>query len=155
MREIRQSGSVRGVRRKPYPYRDCASGVICRSTHPEGARVVCSQGRRRAFCGGSEEKFRLLFGRDFCLETQTQRAVQPKQNAKCHGARTAYSRGGRKNTQDKRRSILCAGFQAKPSGSSTCFSVEIRASMLQRSIFLDAVQCCHPGPSRYDDVFGD
>jgi hypothetical protein len=23
MREIRQSGSVRGVRRNPYPYRDC------------------------------------------------------------------------------------------------------------------------------------
>jgi hypothetical protein len=28
MREIRQSGSVRGVRRNPYPYRDSVQGAI-------------------------------------------------------------------------------------------------------------------------------
>ncbi len=39
---------------------------------------------------------------------------------------------------------MCAGFLVKLGGASTCFAVEIRASMLERSILLDTVKCCHP-----------
>ena len=54
MREIRQSGSVRGVRRNPYPYRDWAvdSGRLLTGNH------ALSRGRNlprtcRANCGGN------------------------------------------------------------------------------------------------------
>ena len=36
MREIRQSGSVRGVRRNPYPYRDGNSGFVVGSKRYRG-----------------------------------------------------------------------------------------------------------------------
>jgi hypothetical protein len=38
MREIRPSGSVRGVRRKPYPYRDIIHPV--RSTAPVAVQII-------------------------------------------------------------------------------------------------------------------
>jgi hypothetical protein len=130
MREIRQSGSVRGVRRNSYPYRDCASGVICRSTHPEGARVVRSQGRKRAFCGGSEEKSHSFLWCDFCLETQTRRAFAVANEAERRvpqGADRLLSRWLEEHAGQKEIDLR-AGFRAKPGDPSTCLAAEIRAN---------------------------
>lgn len=67
MREIRPSGSVRGVRRKPYPYRDTLqpmrSMALFNDAAETGLREVgtelhcrtfrrCSRPPRRAVCGG-------------------------------------------------------------------------------------------------------
>jgi hypothetical protein len=46
MREIRPSGSVRGVRRKPYPYRDIIHPV--RSTAPIAAQMIAWSGIDRS-----------------------------------------------------------------------------------------------------------
>jgi len=62
MREIRPYGSVRGVRRKPYPYRDKhPSGAEQRGfyaagtpRHPQQEYKVLSKSGRREFMKGNE-----------------------------------------------------------------------------------------------------
>jgi hypothetical protein len=101
--------------------------------------VVRSQGRKRAFCGGSEEKSRLFFGRDFCLETQARRAFAVANEAERRvprGADRLLSRWPEEHAGQKEIDLVCR----VPGKTWQCihlFRAEIRASMLERSIFDD------------------
>ena len=101
--------------------------------------MVRSQGRKRAFCGGSEEKSRLFLGRDFCLETQTRRAFAVANEAERRvprGADRLLSRWPEEHAGQKEIDLVCR----LPRQTCQCihlFHAEIRTCMLQRSIFDD------------------
>ncbi len=74
--------------------------------------MVRSQGRRRAFCGGSEEKWHSFLGCDFCLETQTRRAFAVANEAERRvppGADRLLSRWPEEHAGQKEIDLVCRG----------------------------------------------
>jgi hypothetical protein len=121
--------------------------------------VVRSQGRKRAFCGGSEEKSRLFFGRDFCLETQARRAFAVANEAERRvprGADRLLSRWPEEHAGQKEIDLVCR----VPGKTWQCIHLFCRRDSSQYVAEVNfagygemlppcTTLCCHPGRSRY------